>query len=338
MERSEIETIINGLDSLHPLKSGKSLPYKDVLIEKLESVPNLDAAKLKTLLCGNEKYSKDKYNQGLSEILLYILFSQKGLPFQFELKQNATNNCDVDVVLQHKGITYNFEVKSPQYNEHADGVICGGFAFRFGDKEANDLQLTELENQLKPNIGKAGYTEIKRNEITDNKVKDCLLSAQEKFAEPSETNCNILFICTTTGEMIRYWQYIVNECSGFFHPFSDVSSFLDSDRKSISKQNYNKVNAIILSNAITLNERRENDSWDVGKAINIVLMNPAAKSHCLYGLQILSEFFPDNTCEFIKALFEGKQKNSDIPELCYAYTFVSKNGFDLNKEKERKGE
>ena len=45
-----------------------------------------------------------------------------------------------------------------------------------------------------------------------------------------------------------------------------------------------------------------------------------------------------NACEFIKALFEGKQKNSDIPELCYAYTFVSKNGFDLNKEKERKGE
>lgn len=216
MKRSEIETIIDGLDSPHPLKSENGLPYKEVLVEKLESIPNLDTAKLKTLLCGNEKYTKYKYNQGLSEILLYILFSQKGLPFQFELKQNAANNSDVDVVLQYKGVTYNFEVKSPQYSEYSDGTIRGGFAFRFGEKDANDLQLTEFENQLRPNIGKTGYTEIKRNEITDNKVKDCLLSAQEKFAEPSETNCNILFICTTTYEMVRYWQYIGNECSGFF--------------------------------------------------------------------------------------------------------------------------
>ena len=338
MKRSEIESIIDSLDSSHPLKSGINLSYKEVLVEKLESVPNLDAAKLKTLVCGNENYSKYKYNQGLSEILLYILFSQKGLPFQFELKQNAANNCDVDVVLQHKCITYNFEVKSPQYNEFDDGAIRGGFAFRFGEKDANNLQLTELENQLKPNIGKAGYTEIKRNEITDNKVKDCLLSAQEKFAEPSETNCNILFICTTTDEMVRYWQYIVNECSGFFNPISDVSSFLNADKKPLSKTDFNKVSAIVLSNAITLNERRDNDSWNLEKAINIVLMNPTAKSHCIFGLQVLSEFFPHKTCEYLRMLFENMQKSPDIPELCWQYTFIAENGFDLNKEKERKGE
>ena len=338
MERYEIETIINGLDSSHPLKSERYLAYKDVLIKKLESVPNLDAAKLKTLLCGNENYSKYKYNQGLSEILLYLLFSQKGLPFQVELKQNAANNCDVDVVLQYKGITYNFEVKSPQYNEHAGNTINGGFAFRFGEKDTNNLQLTELENQIRPNLSKVGYTEIKRNEIADNKVKDCLLSAQDKFAEPSETNCNILFICTTTDEMVRYWQYIVNDCSGFFNVFSDVSSFLDADEKPLSKNNYSRVSAIILSNAITLNERSDNDSWDLEKAINIVLMNPTAKSHCILGLQVLSEFFPHNTCEYSKMLFKNKQKSPDVPELCWQYTFISDNGFDINKEKERKGE
>ena len=217
MERYEIETIINGLDSSHPLKSERYLAYKDVLIKKLESVPNLDAAKLKTLLCGNENYSKYKYNQGLSEILLYLLFSQKGLPFQVELKQNAANNCDVDVVLQYKGITYNFEVKSPQYNEHAGNTINGGFAFRFGEKDTNNLQLTELENQIRPNLSKVGYTEIKRNEIADNKVKDCLLSAQDKFAEPSEIQ-----------------DYIAQEKSSMNEedqPFMTVSIKADSETK-----------------------------------------------------------------------------------------------------------
>lgn len=211
----------------------------------------------------------------------------------------------MDPILEYKGITYNFEVKSPEYNEHADSILSGGFAFRFGDKETNDIQLTELENQLRQGISKIGYLKVERSKITDNKIKDCLLSAQDKFTEPSETNCNILFINTITAEMLLYGQYIVNEVTGFFNSFSNVGSFLDLDSKLISKQNYNKVNAIILSNAVMLNERRENDSWNLGKTINIVLMNPAAKKHCIYGLQILSEFFPHKTYEFAKMLFEN---------------------------------
>lgn len=65
--------------------------------------------------------------------------------------------------------------------------------------------------------------------------------------------------------MLLYGQYIVNEVTGFFNSFSNVGSFFNLDSKLISKQNYNKVNAIILSNAVMLNERRENDSWNLGR-------------------------------------------------------------------------
>lgn len=122
----------------------------------------------------------------------------------------------------------------------------------------------------------------------------------------------------------------------FFNPISDVRSFLNAKKKPLSRTDYNKLSAIVLSNGITLNERRDNDSWDLEKAINIVLMNPTAKSHCIWGLQVLSEFFPHKTCDYFRMLFENKQKYPDVPELCWQYTFVSDNGFDINKEKEKK--
>lgn len=86
--------------------------------------------------------------------------------------------------------------------------------------------MKDLIEEMKSGLGNTPYDDIKSDDLTDNKVKTSLLSAQSKFPEPSETNCNILFICTTTSEMIAYWRYIVNAQSGFFHEKSNVSCFL----------------------------------------------------------------------------------------------------------------
>ena len=270
--------------------------------------------------------------------MLYILFSQEKLPFTSEVAQNSGNNSNVDIVLKHKGISFNFEVKSPEYAESEKGVLSGGYANRFGDKQSNAFMLTEFNDMLAPNIGKAGYKEIKETPLSDNKVKDCLLSAQQKFSTPSETNFNILFICTTTAEMVMYWNYIVNEQSGFFNPVSDISSFLSTNKQPLTIKDFNRVNAIILSNAITLNERRDSNAWDVAKAINIILSNPFAECNSVGKFQTLSEIFPHKTCEFVKMIFDEKVKHPDIPELCHAYTFVSENGFNINQEKTQNGE
>ena len=338
LEQSKIEEIICKLDSNHPLKNVGNTEYLNTLIEKLAILQNLKKIKLKTLLCGNEPYSKYKYNQGVAELMLYILFSQEKLPFTSEVTQNSGNNSNVDIVLKHKGISFNFEVKSPEYAEFEEGVLSGGYANRFGDKQSNAFMLSEFNDMLAPNIGKAGYREIKETPLSDNKVKDCLLSAQQKFSTPSETNFNILFICTTTAEMVMYWNYIVNEQSGFFNPVSDISSFLSTNKQPLNRNDFNRVNAIILSNAITLNERRDANAWDIAKAINIVLSNPFAECNSFGKFQILSEIFPHKTCEFVKMIFDERVKHPDIPELCHAYTFVSENGYNINQEKTKRGE
>lgn len=146
MEQSKIEEIICKFDSNHPLKDVCNTEYLNTLIEKLAILQNLKKIKLGTLLCGNEPYSKYKYNQGVAELMLYILFSQEKLPFTSEVEQNSDNNSNVDIVLKHKGISFNFEVKSPEYAESEKGVLSGGYANRFGDKQSNAFMLTEFNN------------------------------------------------------------------------------------------------------------------------------------------------------------------------------------------------
>lgn len=334
MDETTIDKIICNLDRNHALNNIEYKEYKKTLMDKLVMVKNLKEKKLRTLLCGDTHYSKYKYNQGISELFLYILFSQEKLKFQCEAEQNCDNNCNVDFSVKYNNISFNFEVKSPEYVEHDKEVISGRYAYRFGDKCMNEMILSNFHNELIPNINQFGYKNIFTDSITDNKIKDSLLSAQQKFSLPSKNNFNILFICTTTDEMIKYWQYFVNDKTGFFNQKSDINSFLNIDKQPLKRTDFNRINAIILSNGITLNERRNLDSWDISKAINLVLCNPFAKCqyNCSFG--VLSEIFLHKTSEFVKFLNDEKGKDTNIPEYCHAYTFVSKNGFDINKEKQ----
>ena len=71
---------------------------------------DLNVGNLNTLLCGHEKYSEFKYNEGIAELMLYILFSKDEKDFQSELKQSESDDKNADIVLEHNGITYSFEV------------------------------------------------------------------------------------------------------------------------------------------------------------------------------------------------------------------------------------
>ncbi len=94
---------------------------------------------------------------------------------------------------------------------------------------------------------------------------------------------------------------------------------------------YDKVNAIILSNAITLNERYDSTAWDMSKSINLILINPCCKYTNNYGLKVLSEFFPHKTCEFEKEC--NKYLQQAVPDCLgngYLPEFFAKHEFTLN--------
>ena len=329
---ANIVKIVNALCCDNPLNKYNNQPYTETFINLVSKIKDLPDDKFKTLICANKQYEKYGFNQGISELLLYFLFSKNDISYLIEKNKNTENGSNVDVSLEYGCIHYNFEVKSPEYFENNDNMIHGKFDCRFGDKNTNDALMKDLIQIMSKNIGDSQFTGVTTDNMTDNKLKDCLLSAQNKFPEPSNTVCNILFISTTTSELISYWDYIVNPYSGFFNIASDVSSFIISikDKTPINKKMYDKVTAVVLSNAISLNERYDDTSWDLSNSINIVLTNPLCKNASIAGLQMISNFLPHKTCEFACGLWKYKLEHPDFPDFCFPLEFVANYGFGLN--------
>lgn len=330
MNEQSIIKFINELPNGNLLKYGTE-DYRKQFIQSLLKVNDIyDKEKLKSLLSTTNNFT---FNQGVSELLVWFLLANQGISFNIEQKKNCVDKKNVDVSFVYGGIEYNIEVKSPEYEiKKSNDKLVGRFAHRFGDRDENDKFMKDFNDLLREHLDDSPYKDVTTSNITDNKLKSCLLSAHDKFAPPTLQSCNILFVGLTTDEMINYWGYIINPCSGFFNPYSDVSSFLDDEKINIDKSRYGNVSAVILSNAIELNRKLNCDSWDLSKAINIVVPNPDCFSTNRDILTWLSPFFPHNTIDFYAGLCEFKKKYPDIPELSFMYEFVAKNGYGLNKK------
>jgi hypothetical protein len=334
MNKEKIDKIISNLGNSNPIFIHKDDEYTNELISNLEKLNNITEEKLESLLCVKSKYNLFTFNQGISELFIYFLLNKQNINFVVEENENKENGSNVDVAALYEGVKFNIEVKSPSYPIKNAEKLVGSFVNRFGNKENNDLMMKQLSCELEQHLDGTDYKGVKIQNLTDNRVKDCLLSAQNKFDNPSNDCLNILFLCTTTSEMQSYWQYVVNSNSGFFNEHSDVSSFFADENQSIplEKNMYDKVSAIVLTNAISLNERYEKDSWDIDKAITLVLSNPFCKYKEYNQYRILDKFFKNLTIEFYQGLCEFVKAKPDIPNFLYFSEFACKNGFSLKEE------
>ncbi len=283
---------------------------------------NIDS-KIEELIKDNGDFSVFKYNQGIAEFLFWFLMNRKKVNYDLEVSVNGTKK-NVDVQAVFSNITYNIEAKSPEYYIRKDGELVGMLAHRFESKEAIQT-LKEIENLFRQGLLNSGYDSIRTELSQDNKVKDCLQSAHKKFDKNSETNCNVLFLCTTTGEFIKYLDYLVNTDKGFLSPNSYVPH-----------KEFDKVKAVVLSNAISLNNKHDTNSWDLSKAINIILFNPFCEYKNNEIAEPLLDLIPNITKEFCQELneFIEKQngKKEPFPVQMFYPEFVANHGYNLNQE------
>ncbi len=215
MEKCTVKRIIDSLNIDNPLRNCSNVEYREKLELLLLDINSVKEEKIKNLLCDNSKFDKFKYNEAIAELMLYFCLSSTRKAFIPEKNVNYSNNKNVDVSLDYSGITYNFEVKSPKYEENNKDKMFGSFAYRSGDKSENCAAMNAFVEQLRESASVLEMGDVVHKEMSDNKIKDCLLNAQEKFCDPSKTICNLLLISTTSLEMIHYWDYIMNEDSGF---------------------------------------------------------------------------------------------------------------------------
>ncbi len=322
MDKTQILKLISKLEN-NPLSEAIDSQYTQDLIARLANIDEKRYDKVKELLCGNEPFNKFKYNQGIAELLVWFFLQNKKIKYEIEVNKNIDNKSDIDVVANLNDLNYNIEIKSPQYQIQEKDCIQGRLASRTFNKNEAEQIMSEVKTLLKPGIKNTKYIDIKTQMPADNKIKDCLISAQKKFSGNSLNNINILFICTTTEEMMFYLEYLTNF---YGQGLLTSNSFYDL-------KEYDKVFAVILSNAITLNERKDIDSWDLSKAINIIIPN----NFCSYINQKsfcdVLEFFPNNTKEFYTEFCEFFKKNKDFPPPLFFIEYVAKRGFNMNKNK-----
>ena len=115
MDKKQIKELVAELPSEHPLKKTIDTEFYtsfEDLISTL-SIKDVDD-KIANLIKGDGQYSVFKYNQGIAELLLWFAMEQKKIQYEIEVDVNSSGK-NVDVKSQYNGITYNIEVKSPEY-------------------------------------------------------------------------------------------------------------------------------------------------------------------------------------------------------------------------------
>lgn len=117
----------------------------------------------------------------------------------------------------------------------------------------------------------------------------------------------------------------MNDDSGLFTP----GSFCDHSL-------FNKVQFVILSNAITLNERGDKSSWDLSQSINLILHNPYCEFKNFSIVNSVFDWFPNQTDEFLYEMekFNENQRYSTdpLPTMSFFIDYVAQKGFSLKDE------
>lgn len=205
MKQSEITSIIETLSIKNPLRENIDKDYTQRFINKIVKLSIVDKhldSKIKLLISEGKEYNKFKYNQSISELLLWFLCESKNLKYNIEAKVNSTKkNVDLQATFMDK--TFNFEVKSPEYPFKVEGQMTGRIANRSMLEDLRKIAI-DFEEKLMPYISQGNFTSIKTYAPTDNKLKDCLLSAHKKFDFNNANTTNILFVCTNTEELVYY--------------------------------------------------------------------------------------------------------------------------------------
>ena len=122
--------------------------------------------------------------------------------------------------------------------------------------------------------------------------------------------------------MVAYWDYLTNEAeTGFF----DKHSF-------VPHKDFSKVNAVILTNGLELNEKHTASSWDLEKCCIVIICNRFSENYKELiecgAFKRVYDLIPNQTASFVNSMIENDKKGEDrFPltnlkiELIYPWNF-----------------
>jgi len=162
--------------------------------------------------------------------------------------------------------------------------------------------VNEISKLIGPNIERSGYSGVEETFRMDNKLKDFLKSAQDKFPVSTDCNFNILIISLEIiPDMDEWYSYIFGE-NGVF------------TQKSFVEEKYENVDAILITTPIYGHAGwyyyGEINVWKLEETISLLFLNPDREFTGTGRFYISDgiELFGNLTGEFVKFLQKLDEK------------------------------
>lgn len=262
--------------------------------------------------------SMAQYLQFSSEVTVVDYIIRNYSDFKNEPKYNDNKNPECS--FSYKGRTINVEVKCPDLSKRVQQENSEGIKVIAGERFPNKNDYIKAKEFIETNI-KDSQT-LNNIDRLDNKLKDYLISAHQKFPVSSSSNFNVLVVALDIiQDMDEWYSYLFGKNGAF------------TDRTYIT-DDYSNVDAVMITNVqhghmaddVNLNI----NCWDLENYVSLLFLNPQ-KEKCnglgeYYQHEALN-LFGGFTNDFLAFQIELDDKNATRKNTL--------NGFDLDKNQKK---
>lgn len=203
-----------------------------------------------------------QYLQFSSEVTVVDYIIRNYSKFKNEPKYNGNKNPECSFF--HEGRTINIEVKCPDLTKRIKQENSIGAKLYTADRFPNKNEFEQTKVFLEMNMMGDHY--IQTIDRMDNKLKDYLISAHQKFPVSNISNFNILVIALDIiADMDEWYSYLIGE-NGVF-----------TDRTYI-KEDYSNVDAVLLTTVQHGHMKPEafldENCWHLESYYSILILDP----------------------------------------------------------------
>lgn len=225
--------------------------FKKVVKEIYDMIDDIQKVaiqnKLVNIMGETKKRKIYAYFSFVTEMVLAV-YLLKTFPQKCKLEVKiGSSKKDVDFQIKYNDYFYNIEAKTvdlyeKDHFENQKDSLKVAFVNRMESKNEFDTTINQMKRDfLDTAVTKGGYDKMVIKKVSADKIKDYLISCQEKleFAEINKY-FNILFIALdSAGDIIEYYNYLTSYYYGFLNEKSYVPSI-----------EYNKIDLIVISNIV----------------------------------------------------------------------------------------
>ena len=246
--------------------------YANGLARALNDLAPYLSAKQRKNLCfqklglKSDNVSEEVFLQGAVEVSVCVHFA-RFFPEHFIYEEKVSPPKDVDCSFQVGDYKFNIEVKCADFSKKH--IVDSSPGFKIGALGRVE-EYNEVASNLESMFSIGGDTLLKQIHM-DNKLKDYLASAQEKFATHTpDSELNVLVVgCDDAHDMQKWHSYLYGS-QGLFTP----ESYADTAA-------YDRVDLVLLTNLFHRHKdpvlkNKLTDHWFLSEAFCILCENPTS--------------------------------------------------------------